>query len=157
MLIRDTTTFRSRLRPFMLGHCFFTSFLLSFFLLCQAELQRSCSQLGTQKRGENCQLLCHCRIYPPLPPPPPPPPPPRLLISTVAEPPVLLLQPWWMDFIVVGTVGCASAFLLLLTVLLCYKAIKRKPLKKEENGCGEYTMSSRKKKTKNVGSNNVLV
>lgn len=43
----------------------------------------------------------------------------------VSEPPVPLLRPWWMDFIVVVTVGCTSAFLLLLILLICYKAIKR--------------------------------
>ncbi|MCJ8736697.1 hypothetical protein PDJAM_G00015430 [Pangasius djambal] len=144
---RDRTPFRSRLRPFLLGHCFFSSFLL----LCQAELQRSCSQLGSQRRGGHCQSLCNCRYYPPLPPPPPPPPPPRLLIPTVVDPPVPLLRPWWMDFIVVVTVGCTLAFFLLLILLICYKAIKRKPLKKEENGTsrGEYAMSCRKKKTTN--------
>ncbi|KAI5618877.1 proline-rich membrane anchor 1 [Silurus asotus] len=93
--------------------------------LAWAELQRSCSQLGSQRRGEQCQSLCHCRYYPPLPPPPPPPPPPRLLITTVSEPPVPLLRPWWMDFILIVTVGCTSAFFLLLILLLCYKSIKR--------------------------------
>ncbi|TSM77359.1 hypothetical protein Baya_6109 [Bagarius yarrelli] len=75
---RDRAHYKSKLRPFLLGHCFFSSFLL----LCQAEPQRSCSQLGSQRRGEHCQSLCQCRYYPPLPPPPPPPPPPRLLIPT---------------------------------------------------------------------------
>ncbi|XP_047677024.1 proline-rich membrane anchor 1-like isoform X1 [Tachysurus fulvidraco] len=129
---RDRTPLRSRLRPFLLGHCFFSSFLL----LCQAELQRSCSQLGSQRRGEHCQSLCHCRYYPPLPPPPPPPPPPRLLIPTVAESPVPLLRPWWMDFIVVVTVGCTSAFFLLLILLICFKAIKRQgPFHKSLHRC----------------------
>lgn len=44
---------------------------------------------------------------------------------SVAEPPVLLLRPWRMDFIVVVTVGCTSTFILLLILLICYKAIKR--------------------------------
>ncbi|KAM9466352.1 proline-rich membrane anchor 1-like isoform 1-T1 [Clarias gariepinus] len=119
-----------------------------------AELQRSCSQLGSQRQGEHCQSLCHCRYYPPLPPPPPPPPPPRLLILTVAEPPVPLPRPWWKDVVVV-TVGCTSAFFLLLILLICYKAIKWKPLKKQENGTsrGEYAMSCRKRKI----TNNVVV
>ncbi|KAM9466353.1 proline-rich membrane anchor 1-like isoform 2-T2 [Clarias gariepinus] len=147
---RYRTPFRSGLRPFLLGHCFFSSVLL----LCQAELQRSCSQLGSQRQGEHCQSLCHCRYYPPLPPPPPPPPPPRLLILTVAEPPVPLPRPWWKDVVVV-TVGCTSAFFLLLILLICYKAIKWKPLKKQENGTsrGEYAMSCRKRKI----TNNVVV
>ncbi|XP_036449287.1 proline-rich membrane anchor 1-like [Colossoma macropomum] len=155
LLLPHTAPLTLRLCPFVFGHCFLSSLLL----VCQAELQRSCSQLGTQRGGEQCQSLCHCRTYPPLPPPPPPPPPPRLLIPTVAEPPVPLLRPWWKDFIVVGTVGCSSAFFLLLTLIICYKAIKRKPLRKEENGTsrGEYAMSSRKKKTKNIATNNVVV
>lgn len=49
----------------------------------------------------------------------------QFFVLTVAEPPVPLLRPWWMDFIVVVTVGCTSAFFLLLILLICYKAIKR--------------------------------
>lgn len=49
----------------------------------------------------------------------------HFVVLSVAEPPVPLLRPWWMDFIVVVTIGCTSAFLLLLILLICYKAIKR--------------------------------
>nr|XP_046222877.1 proline-rich membrane anchor 1-like isoform X4 [Oncorhynchus gorbuscha] len=107
------------------------------------ELQRSCSQTVTEKVSEHCQLACQCRSYPPLPPPPPPPPPPRLLLATVVESPLPLLRPWWMEILVLGTVGCASAVFLLSAMIICYKAIKRKPLRKEENGTsrGEYAMS----------------
>lgn len=47
--------------------------------------------------------------------------------NTVAEPMVPLLRPWWMemDFIVLGTVGCASLVFLLSAIIICYKAIKR--------------------------------
>lgn len=38
---------------------------------------------------------------------------------------VPLVQPWWMDFIVLGTVGCASVVFLLSAIIICYKAIKR--------------------------------
>lgn len=40
---------------------------------------------------------------------------------------VPLLPPWWMemDFIVLGTVGCASVVFLLSAIIICYKAIKR--------------------------------
>uniref|UniRef100_A0A8C9YWB2 Proline rich membrane anchor 1 n=1 Tax=Sander lucioperca TaxID=283035 RepID=A0A8C9YWB2_SANLU len=120
------------------------------------ELQRSCSRTVAEKVSEQCQLACHCRRYPPLPPPPPPPPPPRLL---VAEPMVPLLRPWWMemDIVVLGTVGCASVVFLLSAIIICYKAIKRKPLRKEENGTsrGEYAMSIRNKKA--MGTNNTVV
>ncbi|XP_041810532.1 proline-rich membrane anchor 1 [Chelmon rostratus] len=146
MLVQDLMPFTLSFWPFFFGHCLLSLFLLS----CQGELQRSCSQTVAEKVSEQCQLACHCRRYPPLPPPPPPPPPPRLLGTTVAEPMVPLLRPWWMemDIIVLGTVGCASVVFLLSAIIICYKAIKRKPLRKEENGTsrGEYAMSIRNKK-----------
>ncbi|KAI2654803.1 Proline-rich membrane anchor 1 [Labeo rohita] len=91
----------------------------------QAELQTSCSQHGINRGAEGCQVLCHCRTYPPVPPPPPPPPPPRGLIAMAPSAPAVLLRPWWMEIIVVGTTGSALAVFLLLTVIICYKAIKR--------------------------------
>ncbi|XP_048831690.1 proline-rich membrane anchor 1 isoform X2 [Brienomyrus brachyistius] len=100
----------------------------------QGDLQRSCSQTVTAKVSDTCQLACHCRPYPPLPPPPPPPPPPRLLVSTVAESIVPQMKPWWKEIAVLGSLGCASGVFLLLTAIICYKAIKRKPQRKEENG-----------------------
>uniref|UniRef100_A0AAQ6IR29 Uncharacterized protein n=1 Tax=Anabas testudineus TaxID=64144 RepID=A0AAQ6IR29_ANATE len=56
-----------------------------------------------------------------------------------------------------GTVGCASVVFLLSAIIICYKAIKRKPLRKEENGTsrGEYAMSIRNKKS--IGTNNTVV
>ncbi|KAK2891773.1 hypothetical protein Q8A73_017438 [Channa argus] len=67
---------------------------------------------------------------------------------------VPLYRPWWMemDIIVLGTVGCASLIFLLSAIIICYKAIKRKPLRKEENGTsrGEYAMSIRNKKSMDV-------
>ncbi|XP_058471135.1 proline-rich membrane anchor 1 [Solea solea] len=155
MLVQDLMPFTLSCWPFFFGHCLLSLFLLS----CQGELQRSCSRTVAEKVSEQCQLACHCRRYPPLPPPPPPPPPPRLLGATVAEPMVPLLRPWWMemDLIVLGTVGCASVVFLLSAIIICYKAIKRKPLRKEENGTsrGEYAMSIRNKKA--MGTNNTVV
>ncbi|XP_034714758.1 proline-rich membrane anchor 1 [Etheostoma cragini] len=155
MLVQDLMPFTLSFWPFFFGHCFLSLFLLS----CQGELQRSCSRTVAEKVSEQCQLPCHCRRYPPLPPPPPPPPPPRLLGTTVAEPMVPLLRPWWMemDIVVLGTVGCASVVFLLSAIIICYKAIKRKPLRKEENGTsrGEYAMSIRNKKA--MGTNNTVV
>ncbi|XP_056250434.1 proline-rich membrane anchor 1 isoform X3 [Seriola aureovittata] len=143
-------------------HMLVMSILTSALCCCLqivGELQRSCSRTVAEKVSEQCQLACHCRRYPPLPPPPPPPPPPRLLGTTVAEPMVPLLRPWWMemDIIVLGTVGCASVVFLLSAIIICYKAIKRKPLRKEENGTsrGEYAMSIRNKKA--MGTNNTVV
>ncbi|XP_010877163.1 proline-rich membrane anchor 1 isoform X2 [Esox lucius] len=125
--------------------------------VCLGEQQRSCSQTVAGKVSDHCQLACQCRSYPPLPPPPPPPPPPRLLLATVVESPLPQLRPWWMDVIVLGTVGCALAVFLLSAIIICYKAIKRKPLRKEENGTsrGEYAMSARNKKA--MGPNNTVV
>ncbi|XP_037343250.1 proline-rich membrane anchor 1 isoform X2 [Pungitius pungitius] len=155
MLVRDLMPFTLSFWPFFLGHCLLSLFLLS----CQGELQRSCSRTVAEKVSEECQLACHCRRYPPLPPPPPPPPPPRLLGITVAATEVPLLRPWWMemDIVVLGTVGCASVVFLLSAIIICYKAIKRKPLRKEENGTsrGEYAMSIRNKKA--IGTNNTVV
>ncbi|MCI4389743.1 hypothetical protein PGIGA_G00102070 [Pangasianodon gigas] len=116
------------------------------------ELRKSCSGTPSVRLEDNCHLPCHCRPYPLLPPPPPPPPPPRLFSPTVApssvSPPV---KPWGreVEILVLGTVSCASVIFLFLTVIICYKTIKRKPLRKEENGTsrGEYAMSSRCKQT----------
>uniref|UniRef100_A0AAZ3QBX9 Proline rich membrane anchor 1 n=1 Tax=Oncorhynchus tshawytscha TaxID=74940 RepID=A0AAZ3QBX9_ONCTS len=80
-----------------------------------------------------------------------------LPFSAVAPSTVPPMKPWWKEIVVLGTVGCASVAFLLLMVIICYKAIKRKPLRKEENGTsrGEYAMSSRSKKT--VDTNNTGV
>lgn len=153
LLVQDLMPFTLSFWPLFFGHCLLSLLLLS----CQGELQRSCSQTVAEKVSEQCQLACHCRRYPPLPPPPPPPPPPRLLAPPVMEPMVPLVRPWWSDFIVLGTVGCASVVFLLSAIIICYKAIKRKPLRKEENGTsrGEYAMSIRNKKA--MGTNNTVV
>uniref|UniRef100_A0A8C4XI38 Proline rich membrane anchor 1 n=1 Tax=Erpetoichthys calabaricus TaxID=27687 RepID=A0A8C4XI38_ERPCA len=114
----------------------------------QGELQRSCSKTTEEKVGDNCHLICQCRIYPPLPPPPPPPPPPRLLVSE-RDPtgPFCPVELWRQLIGIIGMVGCASLVFLLIMVTVCYKAIKRKPLRKEENGTSqsEYAMTSRNK------------
>ncbi|XDV42492.1 hypothetical protein PO909_011146 [Leuciscus waleckii] len=75
--------------------------------------------------GEGRQLLCHRRLYPPLPPPPPPPPPPPALLSMAPEAPAPLLSSWWMEIIVVGSAGSALTVFLFLTVFIFYRAIKR--------------------------------
>uniref|UniRef100_A0A3B3YSR9 Uncharacterized protein n=1 Tax=Poecilia mexicana TaxID=48701 RepID=A0A3B3YSR9_9TELE len=126
MLLRDLMPFTLSFWPFFIAHCLLSQLSLS----CKVsigEIQRSCSRTVAEKVGEQCQVACHCRRYPPLPPPPPPPPPPRLLGTTVAEPMVPLLRPWWMevDVIVLGTVSCASVVFLLSAIIICYKAIKR--------------------------------
>uniref|UniRef100_H3BW85 Proline rich membrane anchor 1 n=1 Tax=Tetraodon nigroviridis TaxID=99883 RepID=H3BW85_TETNG len=158
MLVRDPLPFTLSFWPFFFGHCLLSLFLLS----CQhhkGELQRSCSRAVAEKVSEQCQLACHCRRQSGSLPPPevfiPPPP----SVPLVAEPMVPLVRPWWMemDFIVLGTVGCASVVFLLSAIIICYKAIKRKPLRKEENGTSrrEYAMSIRNKKA--MGTHNTVV
>ncbi|KAG9282973.1 proline-rich membrane anchor 1 [Astyanax mexicanus] len=130
--------------PFLFNHCFLSLLLLQH---AQGELQKSCSRTSAEPVEGVCKLPCQCKRYPPLPPPPPPPPPPRLLSPTVAPATVPPMKPWGreVEILVLGTVICASVVFLLLTGIICYKAIKRKPLRKEENGTsrGEYAMSSR--------------
>ncbi|KAJ7990741.1 hypothetical protein DPEC_G00290060 [Dallia pectoralis] len=147
MLLQHLIPFTLSFWHLLFGHCIFSLLLLS----CQGELQRSCTQTVAGKVSGHCQLACQCRSYPPLPPPPPPPPPPRLLLDTVFEYPSPRMRPWWMDILVLGTVGGAVAVFLLLATIICYKAIKRKPPRKEENGTsrGEYAMSARILKSPN--------
>ncbi|XP_056103537.1 proline-rich membrane anchor 1-like isoform X2 [Rhinichthys klamathensis goyatoka] len=107
--------------PLVLAHC-----LLSC-LFSQAEFQSFCSQHDMNRGGEGHQMLCHRRLYPPLPPPPPPlpPPPPPALLSMAPEAPAPLLSSWWTDIIVIGSTGSALTVFLFLTVFIFYKAIKR--------------------------------
>ncbi|KAL4656383.1 proline-rich membrane anchor 1 [Arapaima gigas] len=143
--------------PVLFGHCVLTSILL--LVQCtQGDLQKSCSRTVAAKVNDACQLACQCRPYPPLPPPPPPPPPPRLLVSTVVKPSEPKMKPWWKDVVILCSVGSTSGALILLAAVICYKAIKRKPLRKEENGTsrGEYAMSSRCEK-QGLDTNNAVV
>ncbi|XP_042565841.1 proline-rich membrane anchor 1 isoform X1 [Clupea harengus] len=129
--------------------CLSLSSFWSSLQLALGEPQRSCSRTVSDTVGTRCQLACQCRPYPPLPPPPPPPPPPRIMVP-VPPPVEPARKPWWNEMLLVlGTTSCASIVFLLLTAIVCYKSIKRKPLRKEENGTsrGEYAMSSRTKTT----------
>ncbi|XP_059354658.1 proline-rich membrane anchor 1 [Carassius carassius] len=145
MFIRNLLPLNLGFLPFLLSHCFLSLFL-PLFQFARGELQKSCSRTTVAPLEGSCQLPCQCKPYPPLPPPPPPPPPPRLLAPTVAPSTVSPITPWRreMEILVLGTVSCASVVFLLLTAIICYKAIRRKPLRKEENGTsrGEYAMSS---------------
>ncbi|XP_060244076.1 proline-rich membrane anchor 1 isoform X2 [Meriones unguiculatus] len=51
---------------------------------------------------------------------------------------------WWSGLAIIAAVLCASLVFLTVLVIICYKAIKRKPLRKDENGTSvaEYPMSS---------------
>ncbi|KAL0967560.1 hypothetical protein UPYG_G00253790 [Umbra pygmaea] len=148
MLLREILPLLLVLRHFVFGHCFLTTILL-LYQFTQGEPQKSCAWNVEEKAGERCQLACQCNPYHPLPPPPPPPPPPRLQVFTVSPSTVAPVKPWWMDIMVLGLLSCASAGFTLLLVIICYKAMKRKPPRKEENGTsrGEYAMSLHSKKT----------
>ncbi|OCT68266.1 proline-rich membrane anchor 1-like isoform X1 [Xenopus laevis] len=120
----------------LLLHCF-TLPLLGLIQIAQSELQRTCSRSTAESLPSGCQKSCPCRPPPLLPPPPPPPPPPRLHPPTVG--PVCIQEKTWWHFLVI----IVAAVLLFVAVIMCYKAIKRKPMRKEENGTSraEYAMS----------------
>uniref|UniRef100_A0AAZ3SW57 Proline-rich membrane anchor 1 n=1 Tax=Oncorhynchus tshawytscha TaxID=74940 RepID=A0AAZ3SW57_ONCTS len=88
----------------------------------QGEPQSSCARNVAERAGESCQLECQCRPYPPLPPPPTSSTPQTSVAPSTVPP----MKPWWKEIVVLGTVGCASVAFLLLMVIICYKAIKRK-------------------------------
>ncbi|XP_042602684.1 proline-rich membrane anchor 1-like isoform X2 [Cyprinus carpio] len=131
MFIRNLLPLSLGFLPFLLSQCFLSLFL-PLFQFARGELQKSCSRTTVAPLEGSCQLPCQCRPYPPLPPPPPPPPPPRLLAPTVAPSTVSPITPWRreMEILVLGTVSCASVIFLLLTAIICYKAIKRATFKK---------------------------
>ncbi|XP_064195652.1 proline-rich membrane anchor 1 isoform X1 [Anguilla rostrata] len=152
MLTRYTLPLSLSFRPSLFGHCLLTSFFI-LFQFAQGELQKSCMRTATNKVSESCRLACQCRPYPPLPPPPPPPPLPRLIVHH--DPLVPPVESWWKETVVLGTVGCASVVFLLLTAIIGYKVIKRKPMRKEENGTRELAMSSRSVKLVDTNSTGV--
>ncbi|XP_042193907.1 proline-rich membrane anchor 1 isoform X2 [Callorhinchus milii] len=110
-----------------LGPCSWT-IAASLLLLCQlsqGELQRSCARSTLETDTESCHEICPCRP-PPLPPPPPPPPPPRLVFPNVESTDFPPLKSWWTDMVILIAVGGASLAFLIILVIICYKAIKRK-------------------------------
>ncbi|XP_063296358.1 proline-rich membrane anchor 1 isoform X1 [Pelobates fuscus] len=124
------------LTPSLLIHCLVLP-LLGLIQIAQAELQKTCSRSTAESLPSGCPHVCQCRPPPLLPPPPPPPPPPRLAppinnTSCCAE------NNWW-HFLFIAI----AAVLLFVVIIMCYKAIKRKPLHKEENGTtrAEYAMT----------------
>ncbi|KAG8449092.1 hypothetical protein GDO86_015954 [Hymenochirus boettgeri] len=106
-------------------------------MIAQAEIQRTCSRSAAENLPIGCQQSCPCRPPPLLPPPPPPPPPPRLP-PPIINPRCCEEKTWWHFLVII-----VAAVLLFVAVIMCYKAIKRKPLRKEENGTSraEYAMS----------------
>ncbi|XP_005986702.2 proline-rich membrane anchor 1 [Latimeria chalumnae] len=137
--------------------------------IAQGELQKTCS---TSSVSDNCQQICQCRPPPLLPPPPPPPPPPRLFVSStpkntfypIEKPWLKIEDNWWtkmfeepMRTVIIVAVCFVTLASLLVVAIICYKAIKRKPLRKEENGTSrvEYAMTS--KNNMIVDANNAVV
>ncbi|XP_036267510.1 proline-rich membrane anchor 1 isoform X1 [Pipistrellus kuhlii] len=153
MLLRDLALRRGGCWPSLLLHCALHP-LWGLVQVTQGEPQRSCSKVT-----DSCQHICQCRPPPLLPPPPPPPPPPRLLSapapSSTACP---AEESWWSGLVIVIAVGCASLLFLTVLVVICYKAFKRKPLRKEENGTSvaEYPMTP-SQSSKAVDANNAVV
>ncbi|XP_067848045.1 proline-rich membrane anchor 1 isoform X1 [Heptranchias perlo] len=139
--------------PWILSRYVITS-LLFFFQLSQGELQKSSGRSVFETVTDSCHEICSCRP-PPLPPPPPPPPPPRQLVSPTVKPTDYPpLKSWWTDMVILIAVGCATLAFLVVAVIICYKAIKRKPMRKEENGTSraEYAMTSQNNKIPDTNS-----
>ncbi|XP_045679418.1 proline-rich membrane anchor 1 [Phyllostomus hastatus] len=153
MLLRDLVLRRGCCWPSLLLHCALHP-LWGFVQVTHGEPQKSCSKVT-----DSCQHICQCRPPPPLPPPPPPPPPPRLLSAPAPNstscPPE---ESWRSGLVTVVAVCCASLLFLTVLVIICYKAIKRKPLRKEENGTSpaEYPMTS-SQSSKGVAVNSAVV
>ncbi|XP_020657859.1 proline-rich membrane anchor 1 isoform X1 [Pogona vitticeps] len=129
-----------------------------FIQITHGEPQKSCSKPVAEKVTDSCQQICQCRP-PPLPPPPPPPPPPRLLgVSPPTPPSCPPGETWWPGPVIIIAACCTTPVLLFLVFIICYKAIKRKPLRKEENGTSqaEYAMTSAQN-NKTVEANNAVV
>uniref|UniRef100_A0A8D2IHR9 Proline rich membrane anchor 1 n=1 Tax=Varanus komodoensis TaxID=61221 RepID=A0A8D2IHR9_VARKO len=67
-------------------------------------------------------------------------------------------EPWWPGPVIIIAACCTTPVFLFLVFIICYKAIKRKPLRKEENGTSqaEYAMTS-SQNNKEVDTNNAVV
>uniref|UniRef100_A0A8C6R6A2 Proline rich membrane anchor 1 n=1 Tax=Nannospalax galili TaxID=1026970 RepID=A0A8C6R6A2_NANGA len=144
MLLRDLVLRPGCCWPSLLLHCALHP-LWGLVQVTHGEPQKSCSKVT-----DSCQHICQCR----------PPPPLRLLLSLLA--PNSTSCPtedsWWSGLVIVIAVVCASLVFLTVLVIICYKAIKRKPLRKDENGSSvaEYPMSS-SQSNKGVDANSAVV
>ncbi|MXQ97024.1 hypothetical protein E5288_WYG015039 [Bos mutus] len=146
MLLRDLVLRRGCCWPSLLLHCALHP-LWGFVQVTHGEPQKSCSKVT-----DSCQHVCHLdphiqgtlRLLLPLSAP--------NATSCPAE------ESWWSGLVIVIAVCCASVVFLTVLVIICYKAIKRKPLRKEENGTGvaEYPMTS-SQSSKGVDANSAVV
>ncbi|XP_013914043.1 PREDICTED: proline-rich membrane anchor 1 [Thamnophis sirtalis] len=155
MLIRKVLLFLQCCWPSLLLHWMLHP-MWGFIQITQGELQKSCAKPLVEKATDNCQHICQCRP-PPLPPPPPPPPPPRLLGASSPTVPICPAAVPWPSPAIIIAACCAIPVFLFLVFIICYKAIKRKPMRTEENGTSqaEYAMTSCQN-SKTVDANNAV-
>uniref|UniRef100_A0A803T0M0 Proline rich membrane anchor 1 n=1 Tax=Anolis carolinensis TaxID=28377 RepID=A0A803T0M0_ANOCA len=157
MLIREVLLLLQCCWPSLLLHWTLHP-IWGFIQITHGEPQKTCSKPVAAKVTDSCQQICQCRP-PPLPPPPPPPPPPRLLgVPSPTVPVCPAPESWWPGPVIIIAACCTTPVFLFLVFIICYKAIKRKPLRKEENGTSraEYAMTS-SQNNKTVESNNAVV
>uniref|UniRef100_A0A8C9B1Q7 Proline rich membrane anchor 1 n=1 Tax=Prolemur simus TaxID=1328070 RepID=A0A8C9B1Q7_PROSS len=160
MLLRDLVLRRGCCWPSLLLHCALHP-LWGFVQVTHGEPQKSCSKV-TDSCRHVCQSFPDSDLCPPPPPltPEPEPPLPLLLLSLSAPNSTSCPaeESWWSGLVIIIAVCCASLVFLTVLVIICYKAIKRKPLRKDENGTSvaEYPMSS-SQSSKGVDVNNAVV
>uniref|UniRef100_A0A8D0UC30 Proline rich membrane anchor 1 n=1 Tax=Sus scrofa TaxID=9823 RepID=A0A8D0UC30_PIG len=155
MLLRDLVLRRGCCWPSLLLHCALHP-LWGFVQVAHGEPQKSCSKVT-----DSCQHICQCRPPPPAPSLPPPRPGTLRLLLSLSAPNATSCpaeESWWSGLAIVIAVCCASLVFLTVLVIICYKAIKRKPLRKEENGTSvaEYPMTS-SQSNKGVDVNSAVV
>uniref|UniRef100_A0A452TCH7 Proline rich membrane anchor 1 n=1 Tax=Ursus maritimus TaxID=29073 RepID=A0A452TCH7_URSMA len=150
MLLRDLVLRRGCCWPSLLLHCALHP-LWGFVQVTHGEPQKSCSKAtaGVPHNG------------PPLARPAPAPRGRLSLLPCLSAPNSTSCpteESWWSGLVIVIAVCCASLVFLTVLVIICYKAIKRKPLRKEENGTSvaEYPMTS-SQSNKGVDVNSAVV
>ncbi|XP_015421943.1 PREDICTED: proline-rich membrane anchor 1 [Myotis davidii] len=161
MLLRDLVLRRGCCWPSLLLHCALHP-LWGFVQVTQGEPQKSCSKVTdrTLRVLTYKMVPCH-RDGAPLTRPGPAR-PGRLRLPLSLSAPSSTSCPaeesWWSGLVIVIAVCCASLLFLTVLVIICYKAIKRKPLRKEENGTSvaEYPMTT-SQSNKGVDVNNAVV
>nr|XP_040130279.1 proline-rich membrane anchor 1 [Ictidomys tridecemlineatus] len=134
MLLRDLVLRRGCCWPSLLLHCALHP-LWGFVQVTHGEPQKSCSKVT-----DTCHQPGEQRSWVP---------------NSTSCPDE---ESWWSGLVIIVAVGCAALVFLTVLVIICYKAIKRKPLRKDENGTSiaEYPMSS-SQSNKGVDVNSAVV
>uniref|UniRef100_A0A8C5LCH5 Proline rich membrane anchor 1 n=1 Tax=Jaculus jaculus TaxID=51337 RepID=A0A8C5LCH5_JACJA len=142
MLLRDLVLRRGCCWPSILLHCALHP-LWGFVQVTHGEPQKSCSKVT-----DSCPHICQSHLAYSL----------VLCLPAPNSTSCPTEDSWWSGLVIVVAVGCASLVFLTVLVIICYKAIKRKPLRKDENGTSvaEYPMSS-SQSNKGVDVNNAVV